>query len=92
MVKQEALDLKISCKSCGTTVDIIRNILANMKNQWDPNEPTGWVQQRLDGDDLGVLTHFPIYCTTCPEGEKRKKLGTVKIVFDSQHVDSELKW
>lgn len=89
MVKQSVMNLKIKCKTCQTEVGTVGEILTKFNNEWDPDEPTEWVKQRLEANDLGVLTHYPITCTTC---EPTKQIATLKLDFLSEDNDAELTW
>ena len=78
-MKKNAKDFWIKCKSCEKKVAKIDDVLKSIDNQWDPDESTGWVKQRMEAGDLGVMTHKPVYCDCTP----KKKIGTVKLVFDN---------
>lgn len=87
MVKQNVTNLKIRCKDCNTEFGTVKDILEKFNNEWDPNEPTEWVKQRLEANDLAVLTHYPIICTTC---QPIKKIAILKLDFISRENDAEL--
>lgn len=86
-MKQKATNLRIECKTCGTSFGTVQSNLAKFNNEWDPDEPTGWVKQRLEANDLGVMTHLPIICTTC---EPNKKIATLMLDFVSRENDAIL--
>lgn len=90
MVKINVKNLWIKCKLCGSKIDIVQGILDRIDNEWDSNEPTGWVQQRLEANDLGVLTHYPIYCSNKECDNFEKKIATLKLDFVSHENNAEL--
>ena len=89
MVKQSVMNLKIRCKNCNTEFGTVKEILGKFNNEWDADEPTEWVKKKLETNDLAVLTHYPIICTTC---EPNKQIATLKLDFISRENDAELTW
>ncbi len=84
MAKKKASGLLVKCKECGTPVGTVNSILNKIDNEWDPDEPTGWVQQKLAAGDLGVMTHYHISCKNpqCPKNGQ--EIAVLKLEFVSR--------
>ena len=87
MVKQSIRLLRIKCRTCSEDYGTVEENLLKIDNKWDEDEPTEWVKQRLEANDLGVLTHLHIFCTTC-----NKDIAVLKLDFFSVESEAKITW
>lgn len=83
-MKQKITNLKIRCNVCKVELATVQGLFNSFDNEWDPDEPTGWVKQKIKGLELGVLTHKPIQCTNPNCENFEKDIGVLKLEFTSR--------
>ena len=80
-MKKKAKHLEIKCLSCNEPAGTVESIFNKLDNEWDPDDPTEWVKQKLEAHDLGVLTHYHISCTTTSCPDFGKEIAVIKMEF-----------
>ena len=88
-MKQKITNLKIRCNVCKTEIGKVLDVLSSFDNEWDYDEPSGWVKDKVDGLQLGVLTHKPVVCLNPICENYQKDIGTLKIEFTSRVRNKE---